>query len=308
MPSSLFHLSRLNQVPIRKVGRIAGATSCSRETGCRYIEGLEQRLLLAAEIKWDQPPVVGDPQNLLLGWNEPSLYKGRQIAADDFVCKDNTPITGVVWWGSFVGWTEPDAAPVMPSSFHLSIWTDTPAGADSAFSHPEKVVWEADVRNVDVQFVGWDYDPRNKNFDAGFRFSAALPREDWFIQDSQLDTVFWLSIAAVYPSSGEVIHPFGWKTRPRDPKSPAPDDAVRVKNPTPPSVIHSNPVSRFSSPLKRTRGIWPSTCSVVIACPNGPSHPSAISRPMIMMAGMSYRAMAASRSWQTTGAASIRAR
>ena len=50
-------------------------------------------------IKWDQPPVEA---TIYDGWNEPSIHEGPQIAADDWFCATDAPVTEIVWWGSFL--------------------------------------------------------------------------------------------------------------------------------------------------------------------------------------------------------------
>jgi len=185
--------------------------------------------------KWVQPPKPtepGQPDNIYYGWNEVSWHEGPRIAADDWVCAGPDPVTGVVWWGSFLNFTDVAAGAPLPDSFHLAIWDDIPVGPNDAYSHPGDVIWEADVADYSTTFVGWDYDPRDRSFDAAYRFEADLPTEEWFRQDTVEDGIYWLSVAAAYPVGTEVANPWGWKTVERDPDSPAPDDAVRIADPT----------------------------------------------------------------------------
>ena len=107
------------------------------------VEHLEQKLVLSSLlevpdepfIKWDQPPEVTQPDNVLYGWNEPSVFGGQAIAADDWFCDTADPVTSIVWWGSFLDWTDVTAPP-LPDEFHFAIWTDVPAGVDQPWSHP----------------------------------------------------------------------------------------------------------------------------------------------------------------------------
>lgn len=188
-------------------------------------------------VKWSQPPEPYKPE-AYFGWNELSVYSWEQIAADDWFCDTADPVTDIHWWGSFIGWSceEP---PQMPESFHIAIWTDVPAGVDERFSHPGRVIWETECDNFTSEFVGWDIDPRDIPPymqippEACFKFEQDLPEEEWFYQQPG-GNIYWLSIAAKYPAGTEVQHPWGWKTRPRDPNSRAPDDAVRIFDPTAP--------------------------------------------------------------------------
>ena len=196
---------------------------------------------LEKRIKWSQPPKPAQTTNLYYGWNEISDYNGPQIVADDWECTNDDPVTDIHWWGSFINWTSSDDPPVMPSSFHITFWTDVPANPDDpdSFSHPNDVVWEIDCTNFTFDFVGWDYDPRTKCYEACFYFEQFLTEAEYFIQHSNPDgtpNIYWISIAAEYPAGTIVNHPWGWKTRPRDPMSPAPDDAVIIRKPTKPHI------------------------------------------------------------------------
>ncbi len=189
--------------------------------------------------KWSQPPELYVPQDAHYGWDEESVYAFAQIVADDWVCTDDQPVTDIHWWGSFLGWTDPDLGlPQFPSAFHIGIWTDVPPGADP-YSHPGQMIWENYADTFEVQFAGWDFDPRSPDAppEATFYFEQLLDPDEWFWQEGQ-DTIYWVSIAAVYGvPPGNVEYPFGWKTRPRDVDSPAPDDAVRIFAPTGPDLV-----------------------------------------------------------------------
>jgi len=206
--------------------------------------------------KFEQhPDWIEQVDNFFYGWNELSVHDGVQIAADDWLCLSAEPVTGVIWWGSFLGWTAAEAPP-LPASFHLAIWTDTPAGGDGPFSHPGQVLWQADVQQVEVEFVGWDFDPASETLEACYRFQADLPAGEWFTQLGE-EGVYWLSIAAVYPPDSPMEHPFGWKTRPRAEDSPAPDAAVRIFAPTTGSSRRPN---TNSFPTRRCP-VWTPTTS-----------------------------------------------
>ncbi|MHC4643699.1 MAG: DUF7901 domain-containing protein, partial [Planctomycetota bacterium] len=185
-------------------------------------------------VKWSQPPAPYRPK-AYDGWNEESMYGMQQIAADDWFCDTDQPVADIHWWGSFLGWSceEP---PRMPDSFHIAIWTDVPSTpGTSDFSHPGVVIWETDCNNFTVEFDGWDIDPRDPYAppETCFKFEQDLREEEWFYQKPG-GNIYWLSIAAKYSSGTDPIHPWGWKTRRRNPNSRAPDDAVRIWNPTAP--------------------------------------------------------------------------
>ncbi len=196
------------------------------------------------ELKWSQPPSPYFGTNNFNGWNEPSLFSGEQMVADDWVCADTRPISDIHWWGSFLGWqipSPPETAFSLPEAFTFTIWTDVPANPAGAapFSHPGQALWQHTTTNYSLSFVGWDWDPRNAALgpEACFKFHVDLRPEAWFYQEPGRSTnIYWVSIAAVYPAGTVTHYPWGWKTRPRDLTSPAPDDAVRIFAPTAPVV------------------------------------------------------------------------
>ena len=186
-------------------------------------------------LKWSQPPTTCKPPNTYSGWDEPSIY--GHMAADDWVCLGNKPVSDIHWWGSFAGWSYREIPPteILPSGFHIAIWTDTPAGQGTPFSHPETVIWEKvfDINSIGITFEGWDIDPRDPMMqpEACFRFDLDLPNGDWFYQGGEPPNIYWLSIAAVYDHlEFPPDQVWGWKTRPRV-DSLAPDAAVRIFEP-----------------------------------------------------------------------------
>jgi len=169
--------------------------------------------------KWSQPPVEIDEEHptVFLGWNEAANYELRPLVADDWLCKDNRPITDFHWWGSFIGWDQPYLPAVMPTAFHIGIWTDVPAGVDKPFSHPGTLIWQDFCDNWVWNFAGYDKDPRSQDefMDSCFQFNQLLSQDKWFYQNGNEPdgTVYWISIAAIYPSQTTVPYPFGIKTR-----------------------------------------------------------------------------------------------
>jgi hypothetical protein len=179
-------------------------------------------------IKYSQPPVELE-HGLINGWDVPSVEMMTPIAADDWKCLDNRPVTDIHWWGSFKGWKERGLPQVMPIAFRIGIWTDVPASPTNPFSHPGTMIWENYCTSWSWNFAGYDVDPRIGDPDyspdeACFQFNQLLSEDEWFLQDPTTNSVYWLSIAAVYSTAGQVQYPWGWKTRPHFFN----DDGVRI--------------------------------------------------------------------------------
>jgi hypothetical protein len=172
--------------------------------------------------------------------------------ADDWMCEDQRPVTDVHWWGSHLGWTEPEP-PQMPMAFHIGIWTDVPKNPNdpTSFSHPGQMIWQHVCYNYVWNFAGYDKDPRYADpadptdttgttvdatviqpavQDSCFQYYCVLPQSEWFYQKPSANgtgQVYWLSIAAMYgPDQPDPVYPWGWKTRPHFFN----DDAVRIHN------------------------------------------------------------------------------
>jgi len=188
-------------------------------------------------VKWSQPPVLFDADipDLFFGWDEMSNYEWRPIVADDWLCKDDRPITDFHWWGSYLGWDQPYPPPVVPQAFHIGIWTDVPdPNPDDPrdFSHPGRLIWQNFCDNWVWNFAGYDQFPwpdqlvdlssgdltqEPEKKEACFQFNQLLSQDEWFYQEPDPDgigRVYWVSIAAIYPAGAEPWHPWGWKTRP----------------------------------------------------------------------------------------------
>lgn len=192
-------------------------------------------------VKWSQPPVEVE-EGLIEGWDEQSVYINPPIMADDWQCDSTRPVTDIHWWGSFVGWTQPHLPPVVPSAFHIGIWTDVPAGVDQPYSHPGQLVWENVCTTAVWNFAGYDRDPREgdpaqQEDEACFQWAQFLNQDEWFWQEEGTN-IYWLSIAAIYPAGTDFLSPdffpWGWKTR----QHHFNDDAIRITDATvmPPTV------------------------------------------------------------------------
>jgi hypothetical protein len=156
----------------------------------------------------------------------------RRLVADDWLCTRITPVTAVVWWGSYIGYQyeacqcQQMTPPAKPDYFLLSIWSDVPpslsstedTGADVGYSHPGEKLWEYKAYDYDEVLVGYDKQPEISSLDISFpsagrepvfRYSVRLPQEEWFCQ-KDVNGVYWLSIAAVYKNPQEARYPWGW--------------------------------------------------------------------------------------------------
>jgi hypothetical protein len=199
-------------------------------------------------VKYSQPPEEIE-EGLINGWDEVSVYDPQTnypIMADDWQCVDDRPVTDIHWWGSFKGWTQPHLPPILPSAFHIAVWTDVPAGVDKPYSHPGQLIWENRCTSWIWNFAGYDRDPRIDDVEwqeneACWQFAQFLSQDQWFRQAPMADgtpNIYWLSIAAIYPPgtdyAGPDFYPWGWKTRPHFFN----DDAIRITGATmwPPAV------------------------------------------------------------------------
>jgi len=177
------------------------------------------------DIKWSQPPVPHpDYEDTYIGWDEESHDWLPRMVLDDFQCDSNRPVTAIRWWGSFLGWNDNVIPDELPNSFLITIWDNVPAGVDAAYSHPNEIIWGTICDVYDVNFYGWEYDPRYGQIDlAKFEFYQELDPCDYWYQPNDVN-VYWLGIAARY---GDMPHdpcyPWGWETR----EHFFEDDAVR---------------------------------------------------------------------------------
>ncbi len=178
-------------------------------------------------LKWSQTPQQFDATTpfILNGWGQPSDLHLHQVAADDWRCDDDQPITGFQWYGSFEGWTQPALPQEMPLAFHVAIWTDSAtakASDPNAAGHPDTLVWEKYCTYWTWNVAGYHSDPRRISDDTSFQFTCLLSQDQWFHPQPAADdakgasTVYWLSIAAFYdPNAPTPKHPWGWTTRPQ---------------------------------------------------------------------------------------------
>ncbi|MHC4153574.1 MAG: DUF7901 domain-containing protein [Planctomycetota bacterium] len=120
-------------------------------------------------VKWSQPPVLWSEPNTYVGWDEESHNYQPPMVLDDFLCSSDEPITAIRWWGSLRAWDQNVVPDELPDAFHLTIWTDKPAG-EPCEPEPEIkwVQWpdlNDDGMDVDAsycQIIGDDF-PCNQN-------------------------------------------------------------------------------------------------------------------------------------------------
>ncbi len=225
-------------------------------------------------LKWSQPPLINPASpnpDCFWGWDEVSTYDcavpGCRIVADDWACTDRRPVTDIHWWGSYPEWVseEPPALsdPGAPDYFHIGLWTDIPAGVDAPHSHPGEmfVEWIVPRSDLNERSVGCDFHPDFPGPDTCFRYDFAIPQEEWFVQESDGMTIYWISISA-HHSTGEPTIPWGWKTR----EHFFNDAAVTISNPNNPTVPGSEYVS--GAPIEHPEGIpWDMAFTVSTYCP-----------------------------------------
>jgi len=142
--------------------------------------------------------------------NEPNLV------ADDWRCLKRTPVTAVVWWGSYIDYGYEATGPFMPlpippERFKLTIWTDVPdpnLNDPNTYSHPGHEIWSFDANEYDEVLVGYDKYPHGEPNEPVFRYSVRLPQENWFHQ-LDYNEVFWLSVQAIYDQNTP-NYTWGW--------------------------------------------------------------------------------------------------
>jgi hypothetical protein len=171
-------------------------------------------------IKWEQAydsirhwPHYEDIDSVAL--EDAGFLNVLTMAADDWRCEANSPVSAITWWGSYIGYsyeacTDPAVGPRRPDYFLLRILDNVPAGADPchAFPHPGDVVWEYKAYEYDEVLVGYDKHPEGAPTEPVFRYSVRLPDANHFCQDAG-NSIYWLSVVAVYIDSVPMTS-WGW--------------------------------------------------------------------------------------------------
>ena len=150
------------------------------------------------------------------------------MAADDWLCRQRTPVSSIVWWGSYLGYVYTPCEPIVehpipPDYFLISVWTDVPVDDPCniyEYSHPGRKVWDYKAYDYDEVMVGYDESLPSMDEGAGaaadmppiepvFRYSVRIPQEDWFCQPDA-NTIYWLGIVAIWDAEQVYPYPWGW--------------------------------------------------------------------------------------------------
>ena len=165
------------------------------------------------EDKWSQPPIwvgVFNDDPVFQGFDEMSIVDTPYLAADDWLCTDTRPVVGIRWWGSYRNWVEKDPPMNSPNGFWFGMYADVPPGVDSDYSHPGELVWEFIGRDTQPQWIGYD---DIHGIESLFEYEVLMPESEWFEQQGG-DTIYWLSVAAIYVRGAPDAQQWGWSTRP----------------------------------------------------------------------------------------------
>ncbi len=199
-------------------------------------------------LKWSQPALEQDPLSITpayIGWNEPAYVSKAsdtatatwKVVADDFRCVGTMPVSSVHWWGSYQRWSDMAAPSVTPQSWRIAFWSNVAADGKYTFSRPGNLLWVITVpaRRVTEQWVGVDEFPSVSAYqEACFSYSAELESLEYFWQDnyasSTTDSIFWMSITAVYSGGKAPDYPWGWQTRPKNWRDTAVTFSLRQKD------------------------------------------------------------------------------
>lgn len=133
-----------------------------------------------------------------------------KILANDFLCTNTGPITGIHIWGS---WTNDY---VGSPNFTVQIYTDQPTNISNPYSHPSLLLWSNTFTVGQYATQLWAtaneqfFDPNTTNIIATdtqvIQYNFSLPTSNLFFQTS--GTVYWVAISAT--NFGPEL--FGWKT------------------------------------------------------------------------------------------------
>ena len=180
-------------------------------------------------VKWEQPFTglrdwahYEDVNSWAIDEGEPNIVN---MVADDWLCQRRTPVTSIVWWGSYLDYaynpSEPNflgmPPPNKPDYFLIYFWTDMPVDDPCnmlGYSYPRRKVWEYRAYEYDEVFIGYDKHvkygyPLAARQEAVFRYSVRVPEEEWFRQP-KVDGIYWISIVAVYDQLNPPTYSWGW--------------------------------------------------------------------------------------------------
>ncbi len=177
--------------------------------------------------KWSYPALharSGQPTAMAFSLMTISLATSETVereVADDWKSEDAQPLVAAAWWGSYLGYTyeacacNDKPAPVRPTYFLLSIWSNVPdpdISKSQDFAHPGEKLWEYAAMKYEEVLVGFDSGPADGNTANGrepvFRYSVTLPTYKKFTPEA--GNTYWLSVMAVYANPKAVNYPWGW--------------------------------------------------------------------------------------------------
>ena len=160
-------------------------------------------------VKYVQPPNL---QGLDV-WNS-----GPWMLADDFICTNSGPITGIHIWGSWLN----DSVDVNSLTFSLGIYDNVPADANNPFSHPgTNLLWQQTF--APGQYSESFFTSGAETFlDPGPPIPHGADSQAWyycfyptnpFVQTgfSTAPKTYWLAVYAQLPIPAS-SYQYGWKT------------------------------------------------------------------------------------------------
>ena len=187
----------------------AGVTGDSAQISVKVGETVTHDFVLSPpmdSVKWSQPPDMEYGVNIRSTEVEP-------VVADDWQCRDPSPVADVHFWGSYIGWevnnSEPVIAPPGVDLFIIRIYEDVPANTDPdvPHSHPGELLYAEKVDKFEERYVGTIPHP-NETYEHKFYYSMDLPEPF----EQKEGTIYWISIAAVMQNDQ---YPWGWETSTR---------------------------------------------------------------------------------------------
>jgi hypothetical protein len=157
------------------------------------------------------------------------------IIADDFV-SDGRPITGIEWWGSYIGYgagTNAVSGPPMaerPNGFRVRWYADIPAGVKTNYSLPGRILkqeyyplsaWGITNGVLNEVYGTSVWHAWEGRWEHEFHYDLTLTN----VWQEKAGGIYWLSVAAAYMASGlPPSNRWGWATTP--PLYNFQDDAV----------------------------------------------------------------------------------
>jgi uncharacterized repeat protein (TIGR01451 family) len=165
--------------------------------------------------KWLQKPVTNE-----YGVDVYMPKEHERQLADDFLCDETGPITGISTWGSW-------KSDILPRSleFNLGIWSDIPASVTGEYSTPGEELWsanftqgeyEASLYELDTDELFWDPSETYSNGSDTkvWRYDFSIDPSMAFIQHK--GQTYWLVVMVDYrggpasPANGSGPGALGW--------------------------------------------------------------------------------------------------